>query len=195
MIDSIAARIPRRALFLALNAAAALVIILFVIVPLAAGFSERSDRIAEAKEQLGRILALQRSNGPSPQQNEVLLQGSDEGAVSAALQADLKSTVAAAGARFLAVRSLEPVRLGDGKLVSVGLELEGSIYALREIFRGLENHVPALLIKSASLHAVSAEQDAAIHADIVVQGLMRNAAAEPATGTPVALDTEAGRGR
>src|SRR5262249_50833078 len=110
-------------------------------------------------------------------------------------QADLKSTVAAAGARFLAVRSLESIKAGDGKLVSVGLEFEGSIYAVREVFRGLQDHVPALLTRSASLHAVSAEPDATVHVEIVVQGLMRNAGAEVATSARDRSETEAGRER
>jgi hypothetical protein len=102
--------------------------------------------------------------------------------------------VAAAGAHFLAVRSLDPVKLGDGKLVGARLELEGSIYAVRAVVRDLENRVPVLLVSSAVLHAVSAEQDAALRAEIVVQGVMQNPAVRPAAGTSDTPDAEPGRG-
>ena len=195
MTGSIAARLPRSLPFVAVNVAALLFLVLFVIVPLAMGFRERDEQITETREQLARFLSLQRRNANSSvQSSDLQLPGLEEGAVSAALQADLKSMVAAAGAHFLAVRSLDPVKLGDAKLVGARLELEGSIYAVRAIFRDLENHVPVLFVSSAVLHAASAEQDAAIRAQIVVQGVMQNAPVRPAAGTSDTSDTEPGRG-
>jgi general secretion pathway protein M len=195
MTGSIAARLPRSLPFLAVNVAALLFLVLFVVAPLAMGFRERSEQIADTREQLTRSLSLQRRNTSlSSPSSDLLLQGLEEGAVSAALQADLKAMVAAAGAHFLAVRSLDPVKLGDGRLVGARLELEGSIHAVRNVFRELESHVPVLLVSSAVFHAASAEQDAAIRAEIVVQGVMRNPAATPAARASDMADPESGRG-
>jgi hypothetical protein len=176
MLRSITSKLRPSLMFIAVNLALALFVLSFLIIPLASVYLERADQIAESREQLARIRALQPALASGHQQADaaaMMLPGTDEGATSAALQSDLKSIVAAAGAHFVAVRGMEPTRFADASLVTASIEIRGSVYAVRDAVRRIEDHKPALVIKSATLRGASADQDSELHADFTVQGLMQ----------------------
>jgi hypothetical protein len=180
VLSALLTKTRRSLVFIAANLVLALALLVLLIIPIATAYVERTDQIAEQRQQLARIRSLQQRSSPSghPPADAVgmLLPGADEGASSAALQSDLKMIVAAAGAQFVAVRGLDPTRLADASLVTAMVEVRGSIHAVRGVVRAIEDHKPALLINSTSLRGVSADQDGELHAEFTVQGVMQRAA-------------------
>jgi general secretion pathway protein M len=150
MLRSITSKLRPSLMFIAVNLALALFVLSFLIIPLASVYLERADQIAESREQLARIRALQPALASGHQQAD-----------------------AAAGAHFVAVRGMEPTRFADASLVTASIEIRGSVYAVRDAVRRIEDHKPALVIKSATLRSASADQDSELHADFTVQGLMQ----------------------
>lgn len=170
-------RLPRSALFVGVNLAMAAFVLLFLVVPVVGAFVERGERIADSSEQLARIKALQRTV-PLADTGRALLPGVDEGSSGAVLQSDLKAIAAAAGANVVAVRGLEPTRLAEASIVGATVEVTGSVYAIRDVVRRIEDHAPAFLIKSATIRGRSADQDSELSAELTVEGIMQKGAPE-----------------
>lgn len=175
-------RFRRSLIFVGVNFLLALFALSFMIIPLASTYAERAEQIAEGREQLARIRSLQQQASASGHSTasaaSLLLPGPDEGSTSAALQSDLKTIVAAAGAHLVAVRGLDATRLADANLVTAIVEMRGSVFALRDAVLRIEDHKPALIIASATFRGVSAEQDSEVHAEFTVQGLMQGASTD-----------------
>jgi hypothetical protein len=177
MIVSLLNRLRRSVMFICVNLVFAFFALSFLVVPLVSIYAERAERLAEGREQLTRIRSLQQratvSGHSAADAATLLLPGNEEGSASAALQSDLKSIVAAAGAQFVTVRGLDSTRLADASIVTGNVEIKGSVHAIRDAVRGIEDHKPALMIESATFRGISAEQNGELHAEFTVQGLMQ----------------------
>lgn len=187
MTSGPAARLPRSAIFVGANLALAAFVLAFLVVPVVISFVERGERIADSSDQLARIKLLQQT-APLAESGSAMLPGVDEGSASAALQSDLKSIAAAAGANFVAVRGLEPTRQGDASIIGATIEVTGSVYGIRDVVRRIEDHAPSFIVKSATIRARSAEQDAELSAELTVEGVMQKDPSERTAGATSARD-------
>jgi general secretion pathway protein M len=170
-------KMPRGALFIAFNAFALVFSTLFVVAPLISHFVGRSEDIAENSAQLAHFQSIIRNSnilvGKSPQGADPFLPGNEERIVSADLQANLKAVGTAAGVRVLGIRGLEAKRFQQMRMVTVGMDLEGSLSAIRDVIQTIENQTPALFVTEASLQSATEGDDGVIRAEIRVRGAMR----------------------
>ena len=177
MMDLVSNKMPRGALFVGFNASALVFLVLFVLGPLFSHFADRSEDISENVAQPAHFQSLVRSsNGltrTSSQAGDPFLPGNEERIVSADLQANLKAVGTAAGVRLLGIRGLEGKRFQQMRMVSVGLELEGSLSAIRDVIRAIESQTPMLFVTEASLRSATEGDDGLIQAEIRVRGAMR----------------------
>jgi general secretion pathway protein M len=176
MINALSKTRSRSLFFLSFNGLVLAVLVLFLIVPLWSHFSDRSEEISQTAAQLSHFQsiikgsrALLAKTAPS---GDPFLPGGDERIVSADLQANLKAIADAAGVRFLGIRGLQGDNSQPLRMISVNLELEGSLQAVRDVVRKIEDQTPLLVITAAILHGVPDGDAGLIRADLTVQGAM-----------------------
>jgi len=56
----------------------------------------------------------------------------------------------------------------------VGVDLEGSLVAIRDMMRAVERQTPLLFVGSVSLRSVAEGDDGAIRAELMVMGAIRD---------------------
>ena len=177
MIELASKKMPQGALFIGVNVSALVFFILFVLAPLWSHFTSRNEDILENAAQLAHFQSLVRSSNSlakkSPEAGDPFLPGSEERIVSADLQANLKAVGAAAGVRLLGIRGLEGKRYHQMRMVTVGMELEGSLPAIRDLILAIENQTPTLFVAEASLRSATEGDDGLIRAELRVRGAMR----------------------
>lgn len=150
----------RRAVFLALNLAAGLVIYGLVVAPIRAFFSDRDTFIAEQGALLARLtsIAAQEANVQAAARQVAeqakrgeLLVGPNESVINADLQTRLKTVAEQSGARLRSVQSL-PARTSD-KVRYVGCQLDifGSLQAIHKTIHAVESRTPYLFVVAAAL--------------------------------------------
>jgi hypothetical protein len=171
-------KMARTGLFVAFNVFGLFFLVAFVVAPVLAHFSDRSDDISENATQLAHFRSLMRNArvllATSPQAGEPFLSGSEERIVSADLQATLISAATTAGVRLLGVRGLEGRRSRQLHMVVVGAEVEGSLSAVRDLVLALENQTPYLFVTEASFRSLADGDGGPIRAELKVQGAMRD---------------------
>jgi general secretion pathway protein M len=178
MINLASKSVSRRALFLAFNASTVVFLVLFVFAPILTHFASRSEDISDKAAQVSHFENIIRSAKTSmkktSQAGDAFLPGSEERVVSADLQAGLKAVATVAGVRLLGIRGLQSNRSQQLHMVAVGVELEGSLSAVRDVILGIENQKPFLFLTAASLRSVADGDGGLIRAELTVQGAMRD---------------------
>lgn len=176
MIDIVNKSIPRNTLFLSFNAFALVFVTLFVFAPLLSHFISRGEDISENVAQLTHFQNLVRNSNvlmsKRPQIGDPFLPGNEERIVSADLQANLKAIGTAAGASLVGIRALEGKRSQRLRMVTVGMELEGPLPAIRQVILAINNQMPMLFVTEASFQSKTDGDDGLIRAEIHVQGAM-----------------------
>ena len=185
MIVAIPKHIRRWTPFLAFNILIMLFFVIFLLAPSLNHFADRSEEISESSAQLAHFRKLARSaSAPanrSGSAGDPFLPGTEERVISADMQAGLKGIAANAGVTLLGIRGLQGSRYQQLRLVSVNLELEGPLAAVRDMIAAIENQTPFLFVTSASFRSVSEGEDGPIRAELKVQGAMRDARPSDAT--------------
>jgi len=170
--------IPRGATFLAFNASVALFLAIFVIAPILEHFTSRGEDIAEGVAQLAHFKNIATNAKSlmktSAQAGDPFLPGNEQRVASADLQASLKAMAATANVRFLGIHGLPPGRSQQLRMVAVGIELEGSLAAIRSVILAIENQMPLLFVTAATLRSLSDGDDGLIRAELKVQGAIRD---------------------
>jgi general secretion pathway protein M len=178
MIGSVAGKLPRGTLFLTFNIVALLFIVIVLLAPVLGHFASRSEDMSENAAQLAHFRKIVRgATAPanrSPQGGDPFLAGSEERIVSADLQANLKTIATGAGVNLLGIRGLQGSRAQQIHLVAVSVEMEGSLSAVRDMIAAIENQTPFLFVTAASFRSVADGEDGPIHAELKVQGAMRD---------------------
>lgn len=153
----------RRALFVAVNVAAALVLVTGVLLPVHDLFAEREARIEELRGLLARlemvaaqgahVRALAQERGAERTRGEFLT-GPNDGVITAELQTRLKGMVQGVGAQVRSVQTI-PARTDSGlKYVGSRIEIHGPIQAVQRAIHAVETAKPYLFVSSASLRLV-----------------------------------------
>ena len=189
MINALNKTFSKRFLFLSFNGFALLFLLLFVIAPVWSRFSDKSQEISRTAARLSHFQsiaqgssALMAKTAPS---GDPFLPGGEERVVSADLQANLKAIADATGVRFLGIRGLQSSNAQPLRMIAVNLELEGSLQAVREVIRAIEDQTPFLFITSAVLRSTPDEDSGLIRAELTVQGGIRgNGASSRGANTP-----------
>jgi len=188
MIAAMRNNIPRGALFVAFNVLVVLFVVVFLLAPVLGHFSNRNEEISESAAQLAHFRKIMRSTGTlasaPPQGGDPFLPGSEERVVSADLQASLKAITTKTGANLLGIRGLPGGRSQQLRMIAVGVELEGSLVAVRDVILAIESQTPFLFVASASFRSVNEGEEGPVRAELKVLGAMRE------NGTPGV--TEAG---
>ena len=181
-------KMVRTALFVAFNAFVLFFIVAFVVAPVLAHFSDRSDDISENAAQLAHFRSILRSakvlTTTSPQTGEPFLPGSEERVVSADLQANVISAATAAGVRLLGVRGSQGPQSRQLHMVVVSAELEGSLPAIRDMILALESQKPFLFVFEASFRSIADGDGGPIRAELKVEGAMRDRESTAEEATP-----------
>jgi len=162
--------------FLAFNAIALLVVILFVFAPIMGHFANRAEEISDNVAQLAHFQNVARGAKKSAgagRSGDPFLPGSEERVASADLQASLKSMAANAGVNLLAIRGLQGGRAQTLQMVAVSVEIEGPLKAIRDMIFTIENQTPLLFVSTASFRSLADGEDGAIRAELRVQGAIR----------------------
>ena len=178
----------RRLRFAALNATAAVVVVVLVIAPLASQVADQAEEITDRAELLTRLkmiageaTRLRMNLGTA---DDPYLPGSEERLASADLQAALKTVAAEAGLRFLGVRGVTPSRPMGPRMVAVGLELEGPPAALRAALQKIETGRPMLFVTALVMRPAPGADEDTLRAEITVQGALRDAGTHAAKAEP-----------
>lgn len=152
-----AARLPRWASFLGVNALAALALAALVVLPVVQRFADRRDAMAADAAETRRLDDLRRRMGLMASRllgpGSPTLPTGDEHLGSADLQAMLQDAARSAGAGFLGVRSQPASRRADLRLVAARLDVEGQPAAIAATLRAIEDHVPLMWVTGAVLRA------------------------------------------
>jgi hypothetical protein len=150
----------RRLMFLGLNLAVFLAVFIVVIHPLYAVFGERDAEIAMIRETLARMNAVaNRNSDVEALAHQVdaegdlgeFLAGANEGVVNAALQARLKTTTEAAGARVRSVQGLPAKINGQIRQFGARIDLYGALAAVHKAIYAIESGKPYLFVSAASI--------------------------------------------
>jgi general secretion pathway protein M len=170
-------RMPGRALFLAFNACALVLLGFFILAPLVTHFIRRSEDISESVARISHYQALTRDAEAvmkkAPQSGDPFLAGGEERVISADLQASLKAIASTAGVRLLGIRGLPDNQSKQLHMVTVSMELEGTSQSIRNVIMAIEDQVPFLLVTAASLRSAVAGDDGLLRAELTVQGAIR----------------------
>ncbi|MBR0697767.1 type II secretion system protein GspM [Bradyrhizobium lablabi] len=171
------AKLPDTALFLAVNVAAVMLIVMFVIAPVLTHFSERSEQISENAARLQHFEDIMRqaraASTTTATTGGAFFPAGEERIVSADMQASLKSLANNAGVSLLGIRGLAGSTSQHLRLISVSVEVEGALASIRDMMRAIEAQRPLLLINSASLRSVTDGEEGPIRAELTVQGAMQ----------------------
>jgi general secretion pathway protein M len=177
MIELARRWMARHALFLVFNASVAVFLVLFILAPILTHFSSRSEDISENVAQLSHFQNLIRNAKTlartTSEAGDPFLPGNEERVVSADLQASLKAIGATAGVRFLGIRGLQGRRSQQLHMVTVGVEIEGSLPAVRNLILAIEDQTPLLFVTAASLRSLSDGDEGVIRVELKVQGAVR----------------------
>ena len=164
-------------LFVAFNVAAVVFVVLFCLAPVLTHFMDRSDEISENLAQLSHFENLSRqaklSTSRTTGAGDPFWPGGEERVISADLQASLKAMATNAGVGLLGIRGLQTVRAQQMRMITVGVELEGSLEAVRDLVRAIEGQTPLLFVTAASLRNVTDGGDGPVRLELTVQGAMR----------------------
>jgi hypothetical protein len=158
-------RFRRRAIFVLVNAAICVVLLVVVVMPIHAFFVDRDSLIAEKKAVLARLLAIaaQEANVQSIESDTnaqmrggEFLSGPNENVISADLQTRLKGMTESAGARSRAAQAL-PLKTSDQlKYIGSRVEIFGSLQSIQRAVYAIENTKPYLFVMGATLRMVPA---------------------------------------
>jgi len=155
----------RRAIFLLVNVALALPLVVLVVLPLLGFFSERDGQIAERRAVLARLTAIASqeanvqaiaSDTNAQIRGDEFLNGPNENVISADLQTRLKAMTEAAGARSRAVQAL-PVKTSE--LINYSgsrIEMFGTIQSVQRAVYAIETAKPYLFITGAVIKPLPA---------------------------------------
>jgi len=183
MIALTGRKIPRVVFFVAFNAFALLFVIAFLIAPVLAHFIGRSDDISENAAQLAHFQSIVRKAkaevATDPQAGDPFLTGREERVVSADLQANLKSVASAAGVLLLGVRGVQNNGSRQLHMVTVSVEIEGALPAIRDMVLAIESQTPFLFVTEASFRSMADGDGGPIRAELKVQGAMRGEELRP----------------
>ena len=171
-------KLARGTPFLAFNAVAILFVIIFFLAPILAHFVARGEDISESAAQLAHFQNVTRtakkSAGSVGRSGDPFLPGHEERVASADLQASLKSVAANAGVNLLAIRGLQNGRSQPLHMITVNVELEGPLKAIRDMIFTIENQTPVLFVSTASFRSLADGEDGPIRAELRVQGAIRD---------------------
>jgi Type II secretion system (T2SS), protein M subtype b len=150
----------RPVVFLGLNLAACLAVLILIAHPIYALFAEQDVRIAMLSETLARmnaianqksdVEALARQVDAEGDLGEFLA-GANEGVVNAALQARLKTMTEAAGARIRSVQGLAAKNNGEIRYIGARIDLSGALGAVHKAIYAVESGKPYLFVSNASI--------------------------------------------
>ncbi len=152
----------RRWGFVAGNLAAALVVFLFVVMPVQAFFAEREALIATERALLARFTAVAAQQArveaaaheaDAQVENGEFLVGTNEGVIVADLQARLKTMAEAAGVRLRSVQSLPPKARDDARYLGARLDIYGPLAAIQRTLHAVEAATPYLFVDAAVVRA------------------------------------------
>jgi hypothetical protein len=164
----------RRLRFLALNAAAAFLLVTFVVVPFVSHIQGMCEDISESAEQLARLEQFGETMRQNHEQlDTVFLSAPEERLASADLHALLKTLTQEGGLQLLGLRSATPRQPIAKHSIAVGLEVEGSAAKLRDTLLKIETARPMLVVTGFTLRPSSKDSDAVLRAELVVQGALR----------------------
>lgn len=145
----------RRAIFLLVNAALVLPLVVFVVLPLYGLFSDRHGQIAERRTVLARLTAIASqeanvqaiaSDTNAQISGDEFLSGPNENVVSADLQMRLKAMTEAVGARSRAVQALPAKTSEQIKYSGSRIEMVGTIQSVQRAVHAIETAKPYLFI-------------------------------------------------
>ena len=148
----------RRAMFLLVNAVLVIPIVVFIVLPLHAAFSDRDDQIADRRALLARLTAVASqeasvqaiaSDTTAQLHGDEFLSGPNENVISADLQTRLKAITEAAGARSRAVQALPAKTLEQIKYSGSRIELFGTIQSVQRAIYAIETAKPYLFVTGA----------------------------------------------
>jgi hypothetical protein len=140
---------------LSIALALGLAIYQIVVTPLAAYYAEASERIAEQRTLLGRLLASSTGDAREAQDalsagaaqpNSIFLAGETDAMRIAGLQARLGDAVQAVGARLSTTQAAPARDEAGARLVGVQAALHADIKQLRDILVQLEAREPRLIV-------------------------------------------------
>lgn len=164
----------RRLRFIALNAAAACLLVGLVIVPFASHVGEMCEDISDKAEQLVRLQQFKQATRQDHEQPDtVFLSAAEERLANADLHALLKTLAQEGGLQLLALRSVTPRQPIAKRSIAVGLEVEGPAAKLRNMLVKIEADRPILLVTGVTLRPNSPDSDAILRAELIIQGALR----------------------
>jgi len=155
----------RRAMFLLVNAVLVIPIVVFIVLPLRAVFSDRDDQIADRRAVLARLTAVASqeasvqaiaSDTTAQLHGDEFLSGPNENVISADLQTRLKAITEAAGARSRAVQALPAKTLEQIKYSGSRIELFGTIQSVQRAIYAIETAKPYLFVTGAVIKPLQA---------------------------------------
>ena len=185
-------RLVRRGVFVGVNLCLMLALYLLTIRPLVTLLGDQADRLAQARAALARYGAIAAretavraaaAHAGDAASSAAFLQGTSDGAISAGLQARLKTVADQAGARVQSVRALEPVTDHDIRYLGAHLELTGPIAAIHATLQAIEDRQPYLFVDTAALRmpaapaGVAPAQEPSVEAQFDIYGPVRSHAA------------------
>lgn len=157
-------KLARRALFVAVNLAAAALVYALLAAPVVRLLDEGAEAIAERRATLARYEAI------GAQEDAVreyvkkvkdgnargeLIEGASEGIVDANLQARLKSWAEGAGVGVRSIQALPIKALRGSPLIGARLDVTGTIESVHALVRALESEAPLLLVTTAAMRQQS----------------------------------------
>jgi general secretion pathway protein M len=169
--------VSNRRLFFAFNASVLLFLGLCILAPLVRHFINSSEDISESVARLSHYQALARDAEAlmknSPQSGDPFFPGTEARVISADMQANLKAIASTAGLRLLGIRGLPDSQSQQLHMVTVSMELEGTLPSIRNVIMAIEDQVPFLLVTEASLRSAVVGDNGLLRAELTVQGAMR----------------------
>ena len=178
------ALLRRRLIFLGMNSAIALTLCFAILGPIVSHFAERNDDILDSAAQLAQIrhVADEAAKLAKTSTSDVdpYLPGAEERVASADLHANLQALAGAKGLAVQAIRGLPGRQAGQWRAVPVGLEVEGTAAAVRELVAAIETQTPFLFITDLSLRTLADGDDSRMRASLTVEGALRGSPASSA---------------
>lgn len=168
----------RRAIFLLVNAALALTVIVFVVLPIHGVFSDRNEKLAERQAVLVRLTAIAAqeanvqaiaSDTSAQIRGDEFLSGPNENVISADLQTRLKAMTEAAGARSRAVQALPAKTNEQIKFSGSRIEMFGTIQSVQRAVYAIETAKPYLFVTGAVIKPLPVANRPGVSEEPVIQ--------------------------
>lgn len=168
----------RRATFLLVNAALALPIVMFVVLPIRDVFSDRNDKIAERLAVLARLTAIATQEAKVEAiasdtnvqiRGDEFLRGPNENVISADLQTRLKAMTEAAGARSRAVQGLPAKTSEQIKYSGSRIEMFGTIQSVQRAVYAIETAKPYLFVTGAVIKPLPSANRPGVSEEPIIQ--------------------------